>query len=143
MSLLLVLSSALIAPQALAHDARLEHRGAAYQVSYQPQIDMKMRTIGIAAGTRMSNQRCRWTATVRVERTVRRTGATASLDTVLPETHVIEGQRPGTCRQVGDAPERLIASRADELRDHVRAIAERDRAEALAKIDAAHALALN
>lgn len=140
MSVMLAVLSALVSTSAVAHGTTLEHRGAAYQVDYRPHIAMESRTIGHSVGTRMSTERCLWTATVRVERQIRRAGEAASLDTVLPAARIIKGQQPGSCRQAGDRPAQLVVAQDDKLRAHVVSVAEQDRAAVISDIDAAHVL---
>lgn len=142
--LILVVAAMLGATQPAMHEATLEHRGVAYQLSYRPHVSTQMRTIGQSVGSRPSTERCRWTATVALEREIRRASDGERLTKRVPgDAHVIEGQRPGSCRQVGQAVEAEIASRVERAQDAVLAMAQADRPAVIADIDAAHALALN
>lgn len=143
MSVMLAMLTALVSPLPIAHETTLEHRGAAYQVGYRPHVSMESRTIGHSVGTRMSTERCVWTATIRVERLIRRAGDAASLDSLLPAARAIKGQQPGNCRQAGDRPAQLVVAQEEKLRTHVLSVAERDRAAAISDIDAARALTAN
>lgn len=138
--LLLVMAGALGA--GTAHQpVTVEHRGAAYQVSYQPQVIVSMKTVGIAAGTRMSSERCRWTAEVRVERHIRRSGGDAAHAKLLPATRTIRGSEPGSCVQARAAVDEARIAAMDVVRRHVAQVAAHDHPTLLADIDAAHALA--
>jgi hypothetical protein len=141
-SLVLALSAAIAASTA-SHDITVRHRDATYEVSYRPQVSTQMKTVGLSAGTRPSTERCRWAMNVQVERQIRRPGETAGIERLLPETHVIRGQRPGSCAHGRDAIEAEQAARLDTLRKHVEQVADADRAALIADIDSARTLAMN
>lgn len=122
-----------------AHQATVEHRGQRYEVSHQARVETRAKTVGVAVGARLSLQRCRWTATVRVERTIARDGAATGMTGLLPASRVVDGDRHGACPRTAAAPDRRVRVAAEELV----AAARDDRAATLAAIDAAHALAAN
>ena len=153
MSLLstLILSAALAAGApgygADHHVTRIDHRGATYDVTYRPRMEMRMKTIGSAVGPRASGERCRWTIDVAVSRIVRRAESPAGVDTgherLLPSVQRIEGTRFGNCRAVEDAVRSEQMAKLDGMGDRLARLAERDRVATIADIDAAHALAVN
>jgi hypothetical protein len=130
-------------PAPVSHAISVQHRDAAYEVSYRPHVRTEMKTIGMSAGTRPSTERCRWSMTVQVERQIRRQGETASVDRLLPDAHVIRGDRPGNCTMGRAAIEAERGAQLDRLRAHVVQVASSDRRAVIADIDSAHALALN
>lgn len=122
-----------------AHQATVEHRGQRYDVSHRARVETRAKTVGVAAGARPSLQWCRWTATVRVERTIARDGASTGMTGLLPVSRVVEGERHGACTSPVAAADRRVRKAAEELV----AAARDDRATTLAAIDTAHALATN
>jgi hypothetical protein len=141
----LVLTAALAAatPAPVSHEVAVQHRDAAYQVSYRPHVRTEMKTVGMSAGTRPSTERCRWEMTVQVERQIRRQGDAASVDRLLPDTHVIRGDRPGNCTMGRGAIEAAHMAQIDRLQAHVTRVASADHPNVLADIDSARALASN
>lgn len=123
---------------AATHQVSLEHRGTGYDLTYRPQIDTRVKTIGAAAGTRPDGQRCRWVADVRVERQIG-----TGMRTVLPQRRTVAGSVPGSCTRAQRATLTAQAAAHPAVRRHVAAVARTDRAQALADIDAARALASN
>lgn len=142
--LVLIAATALSAAQPATHETVVEHQGTAYTVSYRPQIATTMRTIGMSVGSRPSSERCLWSATVSLDREIRR-GADGErlLKRVPGEGHRIEGQAPGKCDQGRTLIDRTITAQVADARDKLVAMAEADRASVLADIGAAHDLALN
>ncbi|KQT31714.1 hypothetical protein ASG29_07230 [Sphingomonas sp. Leaf412] len=124
---------------ATTHSATVEHRGARYDVAHRARIDTRHRTVGAATGARMTTQRCRWTATVRVEREIARAGGDGGVATLLPMAETVQGDRHGPCDGRGEVADARIRDAAARLVDAARG----DRAATLAAIDAAHGLAAN
>jgi hypothetical protein len=151
LSLALILSAALggaSLPAAAAipgatHETRIEHRGAAYQVTYAPQVTTRMRTVGVALGARPSTQRCRWWAEVQVKRLIRREGTTAAHERLLPAVHRYEGSRHGSCDMAERAVKQEQVARLGKLDTRLAELAAADRVAVVSDIDAAHALAAN
>jgi hypothetical protein len=142
--LILIAATALAATQPMTHSTVVEHEGTAYTVSYRPQIATTMRTIGMSVGSRPSSERCLWSATVSLDREIKRgNGGEPLLKRVPGEGHRIEGQTPGKCAQGRTLIDRSIAARVADAQERLVALAEADRASALADIGAAHDLALN
>jgi hypothetical protein len=151
LSLALTLSAALggaSLPDAAAipgvtHETRIKHRGAAYQVTYAPQVTTRMRTVGVALGARPSTQRCRWWAEVQVKRLIRRDGTSAAHERLLPAVHRYEGSRVGSCGMAERAVQKEQMARLGKLDARLAELAAADRVAVVADIDAAHALAAN
>lgn len=119
-----------IAAATASHSVRIEHRGAPIEAIYSARTDIRTRTIGAHTPNRMDTRRCRWTATVVVERHLANSPALAR---TLPDQHHFSGNLPGECAP--DIVERDVARHADTVREHVLAVAEQDRAPLLAELD--------
>lgn len=127
----------LLSGSVVAHQATVEHRGQRYDVEHRARVDTSVRTVGAATGSKPGIQRCRWTATVRVERTIARDGATAA--TLLPAWRTVEGDRHGACNGAAAMQEARVRDAAAQMVAAARA----DHATTLAAIDAAHGPAAN
>lgn len=124
---------------AASQNATVEHRGARYDVAHRAHVETRTKTVGAAVGGRAGMQRCRWTATVRVEREIARPGGGEGVASLLPASETVQGDRPGACMgrtEISDARVRDAAARLVDA-------AQSDRAATLAAIDAAHGLAVN
>lgn len=140
--MIVLLSATAAAAMPAPHRIAVEHRGAHYDIGYRPAATMTTRTVGMAAGSKPSGERCRWTTTVRVERSIRRAGDTGSaIATMLPAARTLGGQTPGDCRQVRARVTRASAAQVAKIETHLIETAQADRAAALAAIDAAFSLA--
>lgn len=128
---------------ALGHEATLDHGGTSYQVSYEPLVQARTKTVGTSMGTRPSTERCRWTIAVQVERRIGQAGKEQPLSRILPAAHEIEGEAIGSCRQARQSIAAAQRDRHDDIQRYVVNVAAQDRPAVLAEIDAAHALALN
>jgi hypothetical protein len=125
----------------LAHVAMVEHRGTAFRVSYEPVVQLRTRTIGLAAGTRMSTQQCRWSATVTVKRKLNQAqGDGDALATVLPGSRTLSGTRPGSCEQNRAALDAARIAARPVVKEQLAQAARGDRPTLLADIDTARAL---
>lgn len=116
----------------------VEHRGQRYDVAHRAQVETRAKTVGAATGSKPGIQRCRWTATVRVERTIARGGAEAA--TLLPGARMVEGDTHGACAGQTAA---VRDARVDAAAAQMVAAARADRNTTLAAIEAAHGLAAN
>lgn len=142
-SITLITTIAMAATLPQAHVTRIEHRGAAYEVSYEPQLQTRMKTVGLSAGPRPSTERCRWSADVQVRRVIRREGAEGGHERVLPAIDRIEGSRFGSCRTAKEAVLDDQNARLDRLRGRMAEVAGRDRLAVIADIDSVRGLAVN
>lgn len=127
---------------ALIHEAMIDHRGAPVRVIYRAGIDVTTRQIGMAAGTRMSNERCMWTARVDVWREAGRSESTLTRAEIDADK-ILRGSRPGPCHAAQPGIARDVAARHDAVRAHLVTVAEQDRDRLLATLDAAGPLAAN
>lgn len=121
-----------------ARDA-IDHRGERYEVAHRATVHTRAKTVGMAAGTRMSTQRCRWTATVQVERSVARAGTAAAATNLLPGLETVTGDRAGPCPRAMQSVQ--AEPRVRKAAAQMVARASADRASVLAAIDAAWAIA--
>ncbi|WP_380874755.1 hypothetical protein ACFB49_01150 [Sphingomonas sp. DBB INV C78] len=124
----------------LTQVAPVEHRGVAYNVTYEPKVSLTAKTIGTAAGTRPFLQRCLWSATVSVERKVHRPGEPVALDKVLPETRTLSGSLDGNCQMHRKTLSAEKIAQRSAVREHMDQVVEADQRIVLADIDSARAL---
>ena len=125
-----------IAAATASHSVQIEHRGAPMEAIYSARTDIRTRTIGAHTPNRADTRRCRWIATVVVER---RLAHSPALARTLPGEHHLSGNLPGECAP--NAVERAVARHADSVQEHVVAMAGRDRAPLLAELDSIKNLA--
>ncbi len=135
------LSLIALAAGAASHNIAIEHHGSQLNATYSAQTDMRSKTVGAHTPNRMDMQRCNWTATVRVERSL--DGHGPALTRTLPGERRFSGSAPGACSRSDDAAERHLAQHDDAIQAHVVAVAEADRAPLLAELDAVRNLAAN
>lgn len=144
--LILAAAAALPVSSQPVHSVDIDHRGSTYQVDYRPHIETRMRTIGMAAGTRPSTRRCIVSAEVNVERVVtasRSQGAGTGLRSMLPNSERFTQQMPGSCHGRDDAAAQLVQGRSAAIAAHLAQTAAQDRPRALAAIDSAQHFAAN
>ncbi|MET0361072.1 MAG: hypothetical protein ABW048_04880, partial [Sphingobium sp.] len=101
----------------------VEHRGASYEVRYEPHVTVNAKTVGAHAGTRRSGQLCRWSVAVQVERHIGQNGADDRLSRVLPHSRNFTGNLPGDCRGKANAIRAAQARQDDAIRAHVATVA--------------------
>ena len=142
MSIALLAAATLVSESPGLHRVAVEHRGAPLEARYDAKVTTRLEQVGMSAGTRMSTERCLWTANVEVQRHVVGGGERA-LSKTLPDSRTLTGSRHGDCRAARDGIAQEVARRSDDVRAHVIAVAERDRTDLHAEIDAARALAMN
>jgi hypothetical protein len=123
---------AAIAAATASHSVQIEHRGTPIEAIYSARTDIRTRTIGAHTPNRMDNRRCRWTATIMVERRLTHGPALAR---TLPGERQFSGSRPGACPREAASIQREVARRDGEIRAHLLAVAERDRGQLLAELD--------
>lgn len=127
----------------IVHLEKVERAGAAYDVQYTPQLLASQKTIGAAAGTRFSQQKCRWQVTVKAKREIMNPSSGASLTKILPEKRSFGGEVFGDCRQNSAAIQTAQNARMKDVHQIVQEFAQADRPHVGMDIDAAHALASN
>jgi len=125
---------------AATHSVRLDHPVSPVDAQYSARTDIETRTIGTHTPNRMDNRRCRWTATVIVDR---RLANGSALARTVSRDRQFSGSEAGPCTQAMASIERQMAARADTIRAHLLAVAESDRAPLLAELDAMKTMATN
>lgn len=129
MSFVLALSLAAALEPALPtfeHRTRLEHAGGVVDAHYRTRVALVSRQVGsVAKAGTPSTLRCVWRADVRVEREAHY-GGEARLVRDIGREGVLEGSRAGWCGANGPAIAREVTRRADEIRNHLAALALED-----------------
>jgi len=107
----------------LTHHVSHDNQGRTVTAAYAGAVDIDVRQRGMAgAPGRMGTQRCDWSATVSVTRSLPEGQATP-----LGSKTVLTGMRAGDCLTVASGIERDVARRSGALKDHVVTVAEADR----------------
>jgi hypothetical protein len=119
---------------------KVEHQGTQYEVTYQPHVRARMRTIGMSAGPRPSTERCLWSAELQVSRSVQ---GVAAADKLLSATRTIEGSHLGNCRFVREQVAADRAKKLARLEAEVAQLAANDRPVLLSEMAAVRAVAAN
>ncbi|WP_022682705.1 hypothetical protein [Sphingobium bisphenolivorans] len=139
MSLTLIALAATAAPLA-THHVQINHGGAPVQATYSARADIRSKTVGTKAPTRMDMQRCRWTAMIVVDRALSHTPALAR---TVSSDHRLSGSDHGACPRGDIDGASKLAQHAGKIREHLVTVAEQDRAPLLAELDAVRNLASN
>ena len=138
MSIFIAAGLLLGAPVVDSHRVEIDHQGQRVDVTYHSELAVKQRQVGTAGPAgRPSTLRCLWKANVSVEREAR-SAAGHVLKRTISSDAPIEGSRPGWCSGQRAAIEQEVASRSDQVREHLLAVAERDRETLALELDAAH-----
>lgn len=122
------------------HQTQVEHRGSPVLVTYRADVDVSTKQIGVAAGPRMSTERCAWTARVGVVREASRPNG-AAVSHRLDADKVLSGSRHGSCFLAGEQIRKDVAARDGDVRAHLADVAVRDRGRLLADLDAVQTFA--
>ena len=129
-----------MAATAATHSVQIDHGGKAMQATYSARTEIETRTVGAKAPTRMSMQRCQWTATIIVDRALSNGPALAR---TVSNDKRFSGSQHGACTPGGQAGAPTLAQKESDIRQHLIAVAEKDRAPLLAELDAIRNLASN
>lgn len=97
---------------------------------------LTMRQIGTAVGTRMSNERCLWTADINVERRLEAPGIDAPGRREMPATKTLSGSRHGNCTLQQRNIDREIAAQSPAIQAHLIDVAARDQRELRSEVEA-------
>ncbi|TKD53006.1 hypothetical protein [Sphingomonas baiyangensis] len=119
---------------ALEHRVTIDHRGTAIGAIYRADVAIETDQRGIAPPSRPSTQRCHWTASVTVARTLEGSGVAG--ERAIATDRTLKGSRPGACMTQRGAIEREVAARTPAVRDRLIAAAEADRSTLLAELEA-------
>lgn len=129
-----------IAAAAATHSVPIEHHGTAMHATYTARADIQMRTVGARTPNRMDMQRCKWTATVVVDRTLDHGPALAR--SIAGDTR-FSGSEAGACSRGAKLEQRVLAQHRDRIQTQLMAVVDQDRAPLLAELDAVRNLASN
>lgn len=129
-----------LAAAAATHSVQIDHGGTAVQARYSARAEFVTKTIGAKTPNRMDMQRCKWTATIIVDRTLDHGPALAR--TVSADKRY-SGSEHGACTPGRQSGERNLAQHEAEIRNHLVAVAEKDRGPLIAELDAVRNLASN
>ncbi len=124
--------------QDIRHEVEVPHGERQVTAVYQPKTFVSYRQIGNMPPNRPSTARCLWKAEIAVERHLQApAGAGSHVVRTLVPTKLIEGSTNGRCAQGKEQANRAIARRADEVREHVLAVAAEDRNALMAELSIA------
>ena len=129
-----------LAAAAATHSVTLDHHGTSMQALYTARADVEARTVGAKTPNRMDMQRCKWTATVVVDRKLDHGPAFAR--TLASDTR-FSGSEAGACARDDRLEQRVLAQHGDRIQSTLVAMAERDRAPLMAELDSVRAIASN
>lgn len=115
-----------------AHTVSVEHHGQRVGVTYTARAEVRQKTVGAKVPNRMDMQRCRWTATLIVER---RLDDGPALHRTIPSGLTFSGSAPGACVADRPAAERHLARNAEQIAARVASVTQADRPRLLAELD--------
>ncbi|WP_181443443.1 hypothetical protein [Porphyrobacter sp. YT40] len=122
---------------ALEHDVVIDHADGPIAADYKGSVTIETKQVGtVGVAGRPSTLRCRWTATLNVER-VAQVGETLRSQRTLTSDDVASGSRPGWCESNAEAIDRLVDSRRDSFRAAMLALVDQDRSAILAEAESA------
>ena len=115
-------------PARWTHTAPVAHGSGQVTATYIARPVVATRQIGTSMGSRMSTERCVWTAEIGVERQL------GDGSRALASTKTFKGSRHGSCAINRDAIDREIAAKAPEINAHLMTVAEHDQRELRSEI---------
>jgi hypothetical protein len=134
----LAISACLATPAAaLEHEVVIAHDAGTIAADYKGAVTIETKQIGTAgAAGRPSTLRCRWTASLTLDRTAS-VGETMRSRRSMTQDDVASGSRAGWCDRQMPAIEKLVDSRRETFRTAMLALVEQDRATILAEAETA------
>ena len=135
MSLIIALAAA-----AATHSVSIAHHGQPIAATYTARADIRTRTVGAKVPNRMDMQRCRWSATIIVDRTLDHGPALAR---TIPTDQHFSGSEAGACTTGRNPAVQALAQHRETIEAHLVAVAQADRATLLAELDSVRNLASN
>ena len=120
---------------AWTHNVPVSHGAATANAVYTARPVVTTRQVGMTAGTRMSSQRCVWTADIAVERRLEAAGVESAGRREMPSTKTLQGSRPGACASNRRQIDKEIAGHAPAIEAHLVAVAERDQRDLRSEIE--------
>jgi hypothetical protein len=122
-------------PATWTHSVQVTHGTADANAIYTARPIVTTRDIGMSAGTRMSSQRCVWTADIAVERRLEAAGMESTGRREMPSTKTLTGSRPGACVGNRRLIDQEIAGHTPAIEAHLVAVAERDQRDLRSEIE--------
>lgn len=136
MSILLAAASLGAEPSPIVHRVEIPHRAGTIEAVYSGLPSVSQRQVGsVGAPGRPSTLRCRWRATLDVERVARMSFGKVTMTRTMAADTPVDGTQAGWCTQNGEAIARAAAARSDVWRKTLARMAERDRALLLAEAE--------
>lgn len=135
MSLIIALAAA-----AATHSVSIVHQGQPIAATYTARADIRTRTVGAKVPNRMDMQRCRWSATIIVDRTLDHGPALAR---TIPTDQHFSGSEAGACTTGRNPAVQALAQHREKIEARLVAVAQADRATLLAELDSVRNLASN
>jgi hypothetical protein len=136
LTLIAAASVASAAPVEWTHQVAVPVGHGKANAVYVARPDVKLRQIGMAAGTRMSTERCLWTADINVERRLEAPGVEIAGRREMPATKTLSGSRHGACMHQRSAIDTEIAAQSPAINAHLVEVAERDQRDLRSEIEA-------
>ena len=134
----LVLGISLAAPAAaLEHEVVIDHPVGTIAADYEGAVRVDTRQVGtVAAAGRQSTLRCRWTASLTVERNAK-LGEVLNSRRSMTRDDVASGSKPGWCSTHDKSIDRLVEGQRDTFREAMLALVAEHRRVILAEADSA------
>lgn len=142
-TLILGLTAATTAAAAPHHVVPVDHHGRTVHATYRGDVRVAHRQVGMAAAPgKMGTARCRWTASVQVQRHLATPDGSALLHPVpVGEPATFTGEHPADCLIAGKPIAEQVARHDAKVRDHLRVVAEADAPRLRADLDRARQFA--
>jgi hypothetical protein len=120
---------------ALEHDVVIEHAVGPIAADYKGAVSVETRQVGtVGVAGRTSTLRCRWTASLRVERTAQ-LGDNMQSRRSMTRDNVVSGSTPGWCSTKDKTIDRLVDAQGETFRAAMLAMVAQDRTTILAEAD--------
>ena len=116
MSLIIALAAA-----AATHSVSIAHQGQPIAATYTARADIRTRTVGAKVPNRMDMQRCRWSATIIVDRTLDHGPALAR---TIPTDQHFSGSEAGACTTGRNPAVQALAQHRETIEAHLVAVAQ-------------------
>lgn len=120
---------------ALEHEIVIDHPAGTIAADYEGAVQVETRQIGTAGvAGRPSTLRCRWSASLSVERTAK-VGDVLQTRRSMSRDDVTSGSTPGWCNHKAEAIDALVDARRDTFRTALLELVEQDRTAILAEAE--------
>ncbi len=135
MSILFALAAA-----AATHSVTVQHHGQPIAATYTARADVRSKTVGAKTPNRMDMQRCRWSATIMVDRKLDHGPALAR---TIATDQTFSASEAGACTPGRNPAEQALANHREKIEAHLVAAAKADHGVLLAELDSVRNLASN